>query len=201
MDSPYLEILIEKTLEKSLSEYQLMTQISDAYRYLYNKIVEIRKENQRFFIHIPFESISEFNKLYENVFSMYSFIYDNFLFGNVEFKKLFNSDGFSEPVHMEEVSEFYLILKYRTNYVFPLRRYYRLTSPVNQLLGDNIVEEEIADGFLRFIKTRIDFDALLTPGDVENGWKERFKKRNIDLNHPLVKNFFQTVQDWKSQEK
>ncbi len=198
MDSPFLEISIESTLEKSISESAFINRISKAYKSLYGKDSEIHHINKKLSVRINFDSIADFDKIYEVPYSMYVYLFDNFLNGNDDFEKLFLKNNSLNNSDVDGSDENYLVLRYHTNCISPMRRYYGFTSRVNQIFGAKVVNEEIMDGFLRFIKTKNDFEALLTPGDIETGWKERFKLQNIDLTHPLVLTFFDHVREWKN---
>ncbi|TFH29704.1 MAG: hypothetical protein E4G98_03380 [Promethearchaeota archaeon] len=88
----------------------------------------------------------------------------------------------------------YAVIRYRSNFLEPLRRNYNLISKVNEYLGSNVYNEEISDGFLRFVKNKEDFDAMLLAADEVEAWKEWFKLYEYDLDNPIIVQFLEIVQ-------
>ncbi|XEO75516.1 hypothetical protein WKT22_00534 [Candidatus Lokiarchaeum ossiferum] len=201
METPFLEISVEHTLEKSMSIYEILSQISVAFEVLYKKDANIIEQGGIFCVRIDFDSTLDFEKIYEQPYSLYTFLFDNFINGNDEFEKLFSEDTSNQIPNKNGLEENYLVLRYRTNCIAPMRNYYGFTSHVNKIFGDKVINEEIVDGYLRFIQTKTDFKALLAPGDVETGWKKRFERRKVDLNHPLIQEFFEKVKEWNEKHK
>lgn len=197
MESPFLEISIEQTSEKSISEHEIISRIAAAFQILYGTDAKVVENGDSFHVSINFNSISDFEKIYEKPYSMYTFLFDHFINENVEFENLFLDAQSSSTLPVAEEEKNYLVLRYRTNCITPMRRYYGFTVHVNKIFGDKVINEEIADGYLRFLKTKVDFEALLVPGDVETGWKKRFEMRKVDTNHPLILEFFNKVREWK----
>ena len=92
----------------------------------------------------------------------------------------------------------YAIIRYRSNYLEPLRRNYNLIYKVNEYLGSNVYNEEIGDGFLRFIKNKEDFDAMLLAADEVEAWKEWFNLYEYDLDNPIITQFLEIVHKKKT---
>ena len=63
------------------------------------------------------------------------------------------------------------------------------------------MNEEIEDGYLRFIRTKEDFIALLQPADILEDWEKIFKMRKVDLDHPLSIEFFKFLKEYINQNE
>ena len=150
-------------------------------------------------IHVEFPSKEAFAKIYERQYSMYVFLFDEFLQENLTISSLF-SEWLNKPNHTNEYGTFenYLVLRYRTNCLEIMRQFYEFSAKINKFFGSRIINEELVDGYLRFIHTKEDFEILLLPGNVEEAWEATFKIRGADLDHPLIQKFFATIRKWKS---
>lgn len=191
---PFLEISINKTIEENTSVKEMTELIGSAYKKLYHQRVEFRRHDNRLWVHVEFLSYEEFEKLYEKSYNLYVYLFDNFLQKYPEFPKLFE--------HLRKNTNEapnYLILEYRTDYLSPLRRYFGFTSRVNQMFGSHIMNEETANGFLRFIHRKEDYEHLLQPVQTKNDWKRIFKLRNVPTDHSLSIKFFEVFEEWKKQ--
>ena len=71
------------------------------------------------------------------------------------------------------------------------------TTRVNFYFGAKVINEELHDGYLRFLHTKEDFETLLTPSNVRSGWEEFFKIKKIDLDHPQIIEFFNAIEKWE----
>ncbi len=195
-----MEISIEATNEKDLSEEQLIERVSKAFFELYGKNCQIHKINRKPYIRIDFQSQDDFAKIYERQYSMYVYLFDEFLQENLSIENLFAPWlKKSEKKGDNEQWDNYLVLRYRTNCIEPMRQFYEFSAKINRFFGSRIINEEIIDGYLRFIHTKEDFEILLLPGDIEDAWRETFKIRGVDLDHPLIKKFFVTMRHWKEE--
>ncbi|MCF2141828.1 MAG: hypothetical protein K9W44_17385 [Candidatus Lokiarchaeota archaeon] len=157
-------------------------------------------------VYLEFDSKNAFEALYEKDYLIYSYLYENILKSNLilNHNSLKNKDLTSNQVNRadfshesslkQEYSDNYIVFRYKTNYKEPLKRNYDLIYKVNEILGLNIVNEEIHDGFIRFIQTEKDFKALLSGNDDLSRWMSFLKTLNLNLEHPTVKKFLQIIE-------
>ncbi|MHA1673683.1 MAG: hypothetical protein ACTSYI_08640 [Promethearchaeota archaeon] len=196
----FLEISVESTVEQNLTELELLDQVSHAFKELYGKNCQIIENNGRPCVRIEFFSQQAFAKIYEKPYSMYVFIFEEFLQDNMSIENLFaQSSNRTEEEKEDELEENYLVLRYRSNCMEPMRQYYEFTAKINKFFGAVVLNEQLIDGYLRFIATKEDFEILLLPGDMEHAWRETFKIRGVDPNHPLIQKFFTSIKKWKKE--
>ncbi len=190
MSKPFLKISIERTLEKKLSILELVEKIGKAFKLLYKKDYKIFDFKDDSYVRIDFNSKKDFKKIYEKSFSFYVYVFENFLDNNLKFQSLFKGN-------VENSTENYIVLRYKTNHINPIRQYLGFTTRVNKYFGAKVINEELEGGYLRFVHTKMDFEALLVPGDIREGWEEFFKIKKIDLDHPQIKEFFKVIEKWE----
>ena len=193
MVKPFLEISIEQTLEKKLSILELIEKIGKAFKLLYKKDYKIFDLKDDSYVRVDFETKRDFEKIYEKSFSFYVYVFENFLDNNLEFQSLFQERNEKK----DNSKENYMVLRYKTNNVNPIRQYLGFTTRVNKYFGAKVINEELYDGYLRFLQTKVDFETLLVPGDIREGWEEYFKLKKIDLDHPQIKEFFKVIEKWE----
>jgi len=193
MIKPFLEISIERTLEKKLSILELVEKIGKAFKLLYKKDYQIFDLKNDSYVRINFTSKKDFKKIYEKSFSFYVYVFENFLDNNLEFQALFQE----KEGKINNSTENYLVLRYKTNHINPIRQYLGFTTRVNKFFGAKVINEELYDGYLRFLQRKEDFETLLVPGDIGSGWEDYFKIKKIDLNHPQIKEFFKVIEKWE----
>ena len=193
MTKPFLEISIERTFEEKLSILELIEKIGKAFKLLYKKDYTIFDLKNDSYVRIDFESKRDFKKIYEKSFSFYVYVFENFLDNNIEFQSLFQE----KKGKKDKSSENYIVLRYRTNHINPIRQYLGFTTRVNKYFGAKVINEELYNGYLRFLQRKEDFETLLVPGDIREGWEEYFKIKNIDLDHPQIKEFFKVIEKWE----
>ncbi|MHA1522049.1 MAG: hypothetical protein ACTSRK_17880 [Promethearchaeota archaeon] len=165
----FLEISVDSTAEKNLTELELLEQVSHAFKDLYGKNCRMIENNGKSCVRIEFPSQEAFAKIYEKPYSMYVFIFEEFLQNNLSIENLFAGAQSSKSVENEndeEPEENYLVLRYRSNCVEPMRQYYEFTAKINKFFGAVVLNEQLLDGYLRFISTKKDFEILLLPGDM-----------------------------------
>ena len=193
MSKPFLEISIERTMEEKLSILELVEKIGKAFKLLYKKDYQIFDLKDDSYVRITFTSKKDFKKIYEKSFSFYVYVFENFLDNNLEFQALFQE----KEGKIKNSTENYLVLRYKTNHINPIRQYLGFTTRVNKYFGAKVINEELYDGYLRFLQRKEDFETLLVPGDIGSGWKDYFKIKKIDLNHPQIKEFFKVIEKWE----
>ena len=204
MDKIYLEISIEETIEKEFLEKELINQIRNAYEEQYFQKSTLNQSNDVWKMRVEFSSQKEFEEIYEKSYQMYVYLFDNFISKHPGFEALFqntedakrNSKLSKNIYFKKKITRNYMVLRYSTNCIWPLRRYFGFTARVNKIFGSHVANEEIENGYIRFIETKEDFLSLLQPADIEEDWKGMFKIRHVDMNHPLIKGFFETLQEW-----
>ncbi|RKX80735.1 MAG: hypothetical protein DRP58_12785, partial [Spirochaetes bacterium] len=109
--------------EKSL-KLEIIEKIKRAFKLLYKKESKILYLGNESYLRIDFESERDFEKIYEKSFSFYVYIFENFLDNNHEFQAIFK-DNLEKK---EETIENYLVLRYKTNYIYPIKRYLGFTT-------------------------------------------------------------------------
>lgn len=192
---PFLEISINKTIEKKHSVKELTEMIGLSYKKLYGQNVDFRRYGNKLWIHVEFSSKKEFEQLYESSYNMYVYLFDNFLQKYPQFPQLFEQN--QQNINPNQN---YIVLEYRSDYLLPLRRYFGFTSRVNQMFGSHIVNEEITTGFLRFVHRKVDFEHLLQPVQTRENWMQLFQLRKVSSDHPLILKFFEAFEEWKKLE-
>ncbi|MHA1746216.1 MAG: hypothetical protein ACTSWW_09460 [Promethearchaeota archaeon] len=203
MDLPFLEISIETTREETLSSSDLLTIIQKSLNRDYGLVSQLLQPRENPCLRFDFKSKEEFERMYEKNYKMYEFLYDNILRDELLFDPLFEASSDQSIEEAEEdngADQNYIVLKYHSNYLAPMRRSYGLTSRINRMLGANLFNEEISGGFLRFLKTKEDFEGMLLPARERWGWEEWFRIRNVDLTHPTVQSFLKIVDELDQKE-
>ncbi|MHA1673680.1 MAG: hypothetical protein ACTSYI_08625 [Promethearchaeota archaeon] len=203
-DEPiFLEISVDSTLEQELTELELLEQVSHGFKELYGKDCRTIEYNGKSCVRIDFPSQQAFAKIYEKSYSMYVYIFEQFVQENLSIENLFErSSNDEEPKGFsndEEPEGNYMVLRYRSNCMEPMRQYYEFAAKVNKFFGAVVINEQINDGYLRFIGTKTDYEILLLPSDMISAWQETFKIRGVSLNHPLIVKFFASIEKWKKE--
>ena len=197
MGNIYLEISIEETIEKEFSEKELINQLRDAYGKQYFQKSTILHSHDQWKMRVEFSSQKEFEGIYEKSYQMYVYLFDNFISKHSKFEELFQNTNSSKNFSKQKsITRNYMVLRYSTNCIWPIRRFFGFTARVNKIFGSHVANEEIENGYIRFIETKKDFLSLLHPADIEENWRGMFKIRNVDMDHPLIKGFFATLQEW-----
>jgi len=70
-----------------------------------------------------------------------------------------------------------------------MRKNYQLVYKINVMLGSLIYNEEVQDGFVRFVKTKEDFEGMLTSSEDVNGWISWLEALGIDITDPVIEKF------------
>ncbi|MHA1746217.1 MAG: hypothetical protein ACTSWW_09465 [Promethearchaeota archaeon] len=200
MDLPFLEISIETTREETKSPSHLLTLIQESLKRDYRLEGRLLLKQDVPFLRFEFASREVFELMYARNFQLYEFLYDNILRDELIFDPLFEESSIKELKSEDEDSDNYIVLKYHSNYLAPMRRSYGLTARINRLLGHKLYNEEISDGFLRFLKTEEDFKGMMLPAKKRWGWEEWFRMRKVALTHPTVQSFLDIVDELDQKE-
>ena len=201
MKKPYLEISILSIFDKDISDLEIISTIKDnilGYIPKKPRKVEIRDNNKVYF---EFESLEDFSAMYEKDYQIYSYVLDEILQNNLDFKpNMFQKKKKKEiniPQNgLNDEIENYLVLKNKSNYLEPMRRNYNLIYRVNEILGSHVVVEEVQDGFLRFIRSQQDFEALLIETDEVVNWLKLFEVLQIDIDNPTIQKFITIIKSY-----
>ncbi|MHA1675008.1 MAG: hypothetical protein ACTSYI_15435 [Promethearchaeota archaeon] len=167
--------------------------------------IEIRGINS---IYLEFRDLEDFNAMYEKDLRIYTFLLDKILkTSNPELilndeNKFLRKDGLtdnkanSDEDEDSENDENYMVLRYRSNYLEPIRKNYAIVHHMNQLLGVQIMTEELHDGFIRFIKTRADFESMFVGKDEVKKWIQFFEVLQLDITHPTIVKFLEIIKSY-----
>ena len=89
-DEPiFLEISIDSTLERALTELELLEQVSHGFKKLYGKNCRTIENDGKPCVRIDFPSQQAFAKIYEKSYSMYVYIFEQFVQENLSIENLF----------------------------------------------------------------------------------------------------------------
>ncbi|MHA1672433.1 MAG: hypothetical protein ACTSYI_02290 [Promethearchaeota archaeon] len=186
----FLEISVVDTKENKLSHGEILQLIIADYTNVYcisPSSVEIISDSK---CRITFSSVEEFWAFYDVDFNIYNYMYDNLLTNYEDFPRFLKKNLLiKEAPKPQSDEDFYLIIKLRTNFINPLKRNFELTYKINEIFGDQVFNEEVADGYLRFYKTKVDFENNLLPINDIDAWIEWFKNLKIDINNPIIQDF------------
>jgi hypothetical protein len=160
---------------------------------------------------LKFATKADFEEMYEKDIAIYSYLLEH-MFGDESdgvFPPLSQTrpppsarkgdGGSSHPTGSDtppEGEENYLVLRYRSNYIEPMRRNYNLVYQVNRHLGAQIVNEELHDGFIRFVKTKRDYESMFIGNDEMAKWREFFRVLGFGPDNPTVTKFMDILQSY-----
>ncbi|MHA1673763.1 MAG: hypothetical protein ACTSYI_09040 [Promethearchaeota archaeon] len=218
-ENPFLEVTLMELNDSDADFHQILDRLRQNFLTYYNldpSYIEFQGNNQ---IMVHFSKKEEFYRVYDQDYAVYQYLYENILqndlLGNLndiriqkdqknsEIQKKSPSSGLKQDQNLdidESQAKNYAIIRYRSNFLEPLRRNYNLIYKVNEYLGSNVYNEEIGDGFLRFIKNKEDFDAMLLAADEVEAWKEWFNLYEYNLNNPIITQFLEIVHKKKKHE-
>jgi len=182
---PFLEIFVEAKIDPDLSIKAILDLAKSSivnYVPIAPERVEITPKPS---LYLEFPSKAAFEALYEKDYRIYSYLLEKILSEKLEI----SPRKTEEPSSSSRPFQNYIILRYRSNYLAPMRRNYGLIYRVNEFLGSHISHEEVHDGFLRFIRTKADFDALLIGNDDFADWMAFLRTLGVDMTQPRFKNF------------
>ena len=186
----YLEISVIETQEHKKSHKELLQLIIADYTKVYcisPSSVEFISDST---CRISFSSAQQFWAFYDVDFNIYEYMYENLLTNFEDFPRFLKENFPSKPfAKSENTDDFYLIIRLKTNFLEPLKRNFELIYNINDIFGDQVFNEEVADGYLRFYKTKVDFENNLLPINDLDAWIEWFITLEIDIDHPIIQKF------------
>ena len=77
-----------------------------------------------------------------------------------------------------------------------MRKNYNLIYRINHLLGVHIVNEELQDGFIRFVKTKADYESMFVGNDEVEKWVQFFEILQLDITHPTIVKFLEIIKSY-----
>lgn len=201
MSKPFLEISVVSTTDKNLVAVDVLKRIKDILMEYPSNPPESAVITSKPSVLFSFASLDDFKAMYEKDYRIYTYLYDEILQKQVDLSaNIFKSnkrdmvaDSTQKP---GEFQENYLVLRYYSNNIAPMKRYYQLVYKVNEIFGFQITNEEVQDGFLRFLKTKDDYEGLFIGRDEVENWMEVFRIFNIDLEHPSITKFIEIIQSY-----
>jgi len=205
-EKPFLEILSISTTNPKL-KMEVLLQRAKGYFLRLCPIpperIEIKDKNS---IYLEFRNLEDFKAMYEKDLRIYKFLLDEILkTSNPESilndeSKFLHKDGLTDNRAKNdednENDENYMVLRYRSNYLEPMRKNYAVVHHMNQMLGVQIMTEELQDGFIRFIKTRADFESMFVGKDEVEKWIKFFNVLHMDINNPTIARFLDIVKSY-----
>ncbi len=202
-ENPFLEILFVSTTDPNLKMDVLLQRAKYYFLSLCPippKRIEIRGINS---IYLEFHNLEDFKAMYEKDLRIYSFLLDKILkTSNPEAilndkSKFLPKDGLTDSkADFDENDRNYMVLRYRSNYLEPMRNNYTVVHHMNQILGVQIITEELQDGFIRFIKTRADFESMFVGKDEVKKWIKFFEVLKLDITQPAITQFLEIVKSY-----
>ncbi|WP_371802373.1 hypothetical protein [Candidatus Lokiarchaeum ossiferum] len=195
MEKPFLEISVISKSDENLETISILTTILKNlmdYPPIPPETAIITPQNT---LLLTFSSVHDFEAMYEKDYRIYSYFYDEIIRNEVDFP----SNIFKSPMETIENNgdiENYIVLRYKSNYLAPMRRNYQLIYRVNEIFGSTVRNEELQDGFIRFIRTKEDFEALLVGSDEVEKWLNLFKLFDIDIQHPSIQKFLEIIRSY-----
>ncbi|UYP44975.1 hypothetical protein NEF87_001260 [Candidatus Lokiarchaeum ossiferum] len=188
-----------KTTEKRFPPVEILKRMQLSFKNHFNITGNIHNLDNNPYLRFVFNSRSDFEFLYDQDYEAYAFLYDHILTNEMDFNFIEETVNRNKPSEPKDVAENYLIFHYKSNTIEPMRRNYRLTTKMNNLMGQNIAYEEIETGFLRFIHSKEDFESMLVMTTKKKGWEDYFKSKQISLTHPTIQTFFEIVDRWEQK--
>ncbi|WP_371802374.1 hypothetical protein [Candidatus Lokiarchaeum ossiferum] len=203
MEKPFLEISIASKSDTNLDDIQLLQRIKEGLIEIWTKTPESIEFTSKPSLLVTFQSLADFDAAYSHTYEVYEYLYDEILRRHIDLdenffkeqQKLKNTTIKDEPD--ADYKQNYIVLRYRSNNLAPMRRNYRLIDKVNEIFGFKITNEEIQDGYLRFLKTKEDWEGMLIGCDEVAQWTEVFQLFNIDISHPTIQKFMEIIRSLK----
>ncbi|TFH29372.1 MAG: hypothetical protein E4G98_03930 [Promethearchaeota archaeon] len=154
-------------------------------------------------IYLEYQSLEDFEALYEKDFRVYTFLLDQILQSpnsetilNQNLQKL-SADSLTNTNSNKSVDdENYLVLRYKSNYLDPMKKNYNLVHRMNRFLGVQIINEELQDGFIRFVKTKADYESMFVGNDEVEKWIQFFEVLQLDITHPTIVKFLEIIKSY-----
>jgi hypothetical protein len=189
MAPPIIEILVVATTEAKLSNEQILTIIKKRIERLDKVPAQMKIENEEPILYINYTTTDAFLDSYQREFPIFDTFLRILLDGQLDLTNI----NAKSPKKKTDLQENYLILKYKTNWKDPLRKYYEYTLQFTQYFDIGIMVEEIDDGFLLFHHTKEDFTIgqmdKTNPQEIQH-W---LQQRGIDLQKSGLKTFFESL--------
>jgi len=192
VDKPFLEISILETTETKLSHVELLQKLQADFLSSY----QIPKSHVRITdkpsLSIKFDSKAAFIDMYNQDLHIYEYLYKKILSNDL----LFQLEKVKKKRAKNPNPEInYIVLKYASNFLEPMRKSYQLVYKINVMLGSLIYNEEVHDGFVRFVRTREDFEGMLSSSEDVQGWITWLQALGIDIEDPTIEKFIEILRE------
>lgn len=189
MALPYIEISIASTTEEKLSRIQILAVIQERIERLDKVPAKIQTDDKEPTLIIKYNSVETFLDSYQREFPVFEAFLNLLLSGKVDIEDMSTKKGNKSNFEQEN----YLILKYKTNWKEPLRKYYEFTLQFTKFFDIGIMVEEVEDGFLLFHQSKEDFQiGQMDKANVQE-IKTWLQNRGIDLQSSGLYEFFTSL--------
>ncbi|MHA1521804.1 MAG: hypothetical protein ACTSRK_16630 [Promethearchaeota archaeon] len=191
VDPTFVEINVQNTTDSEKSLHEILEPIANRNELNpYNTVSYVGTEENPI-IRLIYESIEDLEASYkESEVQLQKFLtlVENELFNLDELKTIIkNGEKSGSEWRMAPQDEIYLILRYRTNHKSPLRQNYSFGKWFFDFFNDQIMFEEVNDGFLIFYHREVDFINSnynkLNPVEIRL-W---LKGKNVDIDSDFMK--------------
>ncbi|MHA1613161.1 MAG: hypothetical protein ACTSVZ_02725 [Promethearchaeota archaeon] len=191
VDPTFVEINVQNTTDSEKSLHEILEPIANRNELNpYNTVSYVGTEENPI-IRLIYESIEDLEASYkESEVQLQKFLtlVENELFNLDELKIIIkNGEKSGSEWRMAPQDEIYLILRYRTNHKSPLRQNYSFGKWFFDFFNDQIMFEEVNDGFLIFYHREVDFINSnynkLNPVEIRL-W---LKGKNVDIDSDFMK--------------
>ncbi len=189
---PVIKIEIISTTDTKRSKYDILSEFQDDLENTYGIDVVFDKTSENPSLNILFSSKELFLTVYERDMSVYGCILENIINHSLNLEEYFEEAKLIKKSHdfIPGSKINYIVLKYSSNWKDPMRRNYQLTTRVDNLFGIQSAIEEVEDGFLKFYRTREDFEDSKLDNLSRKGWETWLKLKGIALSSNFAQNFF-----------
>ena len=201
MEKPFLEISVVSKTDENLTIIDVLEQIKgNIMNYPANPPESVVISSKPSII-FTFSDLEHFKAMYEKDYRIYSYLYEKVLRQHVDlsssiFKAKSGKMNASTSTQSTAMQKNYIVLRYHSNNLAPMRRNYQLIYKVNEIFGFRVTNEEVQDGFVRFIKTKEDYDGMFVGRDEVEKWIEVFRLFEIDLTHPSILKFIEILKSF-----
>ena len=192
MENPFLEISILETTETHLTHVELLQKLQVDFLSSYqipSSHIHITEKPSLF---MKFDSKAAFIDMYNQDLHIYEYLYKKILSNDL----LFQLEKVKKKRAKTPTPETnYIVLKYTANFLEPMRKSYQLVYKINVMLGSLIYNEEVQDGFVRFVRTKEDFEGMLSSSEDVDGWITWLQALGIDISDPTIEKFIEILRE------
>ncbi len=197
---PYLQISVISTCEANRSHKQILKRFKDRFERVHKISGQWLDVHGNLVLELIYPSIDRFVKCYHSGFDILSKLAEDKQFGHLKLREIFTKAIASKNMETDNPHDKnYVVVKYQTNYIKPMRVYYQFVSNVARLLGIMYSIEEIENGFLLFFQRKIDLiGAQLDPTNYDEV-KEWIQFLNIDLKEESIQKLLEYIKSLETR--